>query len=312
MWRKLKQKLKKRLKNFIAAMVNEVLQEDLDRHLQITRQMEEFRSAPASMLASTIETQTTIPDLLRQIKNCAIPLRLERIDRNDFENWRKEYYLLDEQYKGNGDTAVEKILEHYLSMKYLPVIAGEMVIDMAAAGSKFAELLTKKSGKACYKLDLSYPPGIYSNQIGADVSHTGLPDSFADVLTFHCAFECLQGDADILFVSEAERILKKGGRWGIVPLYLDYRHFVKLGPKNDHRTVKLAENESWVWRDDTFLTCSFSRHYSPESFTRRILSRCGGFDCEIIHFTNIEELKRFYPGQRIYCHFLFRAQKSES
>ena len=309
MWHKLKQKVKKRLRDVIAAMVNEVLQEDLERHLQIAQQMEEFRSTPAAMLASAVEAQTTIPDLLKQINDGQIPLRLERIDRTDFENWRKKHALLDDQYKGNGDTAVEKVLEHYLSMKYLPVAAGEVVIDMAAAGSKFADLLTKKSGKTCYKLDLGYPPGICANRIGADVSHTGLTDSFADVLTFHCAFECLQGDADILFVGEAERILKKSGRWGIVPLYLDQRHFVKLGPKNDQRTVKLVENEFWVWRDDAFLTSPFSRHYSPESFTKRIISRCCGFDFEIVHFTNIDELKRFYPSQRIYCHFLFRAQK---
>jgi hypothetical protein len=234
---------------------------------------------------------------------------MERIDRNDFENWRKEYFLLDEQYRGSGDTTVEKILEHYLTMKYLPVVQGEVLIDMAAAGSKLADQLTIKSGKTCYKLDLGYSPGICSNRIGANVSHTGLPDSFADVLTFHCAFECLQGDADILFIGEAERILKKNGRWSIVPLYLDHRHFVKLGPKNDCRTVKLAENEFWVWRDDAFLASPFSRHYSPESFARQILSRCCGFDCEIIHFTNIEKMKSFYPGQRIYCNLLFRAQK---
>jgi hypothetical protein len=309
MWHKLKRNLKKRLRNYIAATVNEVLQEDLEQHLQIARQMEEFRSAPAGMRASTIESQTTIPDLLKRINAFTIPLRLERIDRNDFENWRKEYHQLDDQYKGKGDTAVEKVLEHYLSVKYLPIIAGDVVIDMAAAGSNFADLLTKISGKTCYKLDVAFSPGIIANRIGTDVSHTGLPDSFANALTFHCAFECLQGDTDILFVDEAERILKKSGRWGIVPLYLDQRHFVKLGPKNDQRTVKFAENEFWVWRDDAFLTNPFSRHYSPESFTQRIISRCGGFDLEIIHFTNIEELKSFYPDQRIYCHFLFRAKK---
>lgn len=309
MWFKLKQKIKNRLRSFIAPMVTEILEQDLEHQLQIARQMEEFRSSPAAMRASTIETQTAIPELLKQISAAAIPLRLERIDRSDFENWRNEYRLLDDHYKRNGDTAVEKVLEHYLSMKFLPVAAGDAVIDMAAAGSEFADLLTKKSGKTCYKLDTAYPAGVCANRIGADVCHTGLADSFADVLTFHCAFECLQGDADMLFIPEAERILKKGGRWGIVPLYLDQRHFVKLGPKSDRRTVKLAEDESWLWRDDAFLASPFSRHYSPESFARRILSRCGGFAAEIIHFTNIDEWQRSYPGQRIYCHFMFRAQK---
>jgi len=305
----LKQKIKKQLRNYIAATVNEVLQEDLEGHLRIARQMEEFRSSSVERRASAIEAQTTISDLLKQINVLGIPLRTERIDVNDFENWRKEHSALDDQYKGRGDTAVEKVLEHYLSMKHLPVVAGEVLIDMAAAGSKFADVLTKTSGKTCYKLDSAYPPGIFSNRIGADVAHTGLPDSFADVLTFHCAFECLQGNADILFIEEAKRILKKGGHWGIIPLYLDQRHFVKLGPKNDLRNIKLTENEFWVWRDDAFLASPFSRHYSPQSFAQRIISNCGGFNYEIIHFSDIEELKQNYLGQRIYCHFLFRAEK---
>lgn len=309
MWRKIKRQVKKRLRGLVALIGHQVRQEDPEHHLQIARQMEEFRSAPAAMRASAMEARTTIPGLLQQIRACAIPLRTERIDIDDFENWRKEHPLLDAHYKEKGDTAVEKVLEHYLSMKFQPIIGGDVVIDMAAAGSVFADLLTKKWGKPCFKLDLAYPPGISSNRIGADIGHTGLPDSFADALTFHCAFECLQGDADVLFPREAERILKKGGRWGIVPLYLDHRHFVKLGPQSDRRTVKLAENESWVWRDDGFLSAPFSRHYSPESFARRILANCGAFDGEIIHFTNIDELQHVYHGQRLYCHFLFRARK---
>lgn len=312
MWHRLKRKVKARLRSLISTLVNEVLEEDLERHLQIARQMEEFRSSPASRRASTIEKETTIPDLLTQIDAANIPLRTERIDINDFENWRKKHSMLDDQYRKNGDTTIEKVLEHYLSMKFLPIGPGDVVIDMAAAGSKFADLLTRESGKTCYKLDLGYDPGIHANRIGADASHTGLADSFADALTFHCAFECLQGDADILFAGEAERVLKGGGRWGIVPLYLDKHHFVKLGPKSDRRKVKLTENESWVWRDDAFQTSPFSRHYSPESFSNRVISNCNGFDCEIIHFANIEELKRIYSGQRIYCHFLFRARKIDS
>lgn len=305
----LKQAAKKRLRRYIASVVDDVLQEDLERHLQIARQMEEFRSAPAARRASAVEAQTNISDLLRQIDAAAIPLRTARIDTDDFRSWRKKYRKLEDRYKGLGDTTVEKVLEHYLMMTFLPYGADDVLIDMAAAGSRLAEILKKKTGQTCYKLDLEYPPGIRSNRIGANVVQSGLADAFADVLTFHCAFECLQGDADIRFVREAERILKKGGRWGIAPLYLEQRHFVKLGPKNDTRTVTLGENESWIWRDDAFLTSPFSRHYSPESFARRIVSRCAAFDCEIVHFTNLEELQRLYPGQRIYCHFLFRAKK---
>ena len=198
MWHKFKLNAKSKMWNYLAALTNETLRKKLARNLQIKQQMKEYRSSPPDRRASTIESRTTIPGLLKQISTCKIPLRMERIDRMDFEKWRKEFHLLDDRYRGNGDTADEKVMEHYLSMKYLPITKGEVLVDMAAASSIFADLLNSRFGVTAFKLDLDYPPGICANRIGADVVHSGLPDSFADILTFHCAFECLQGDADIL------------------------------------------------------------------------------------------------------------------
>lgn len=66
-----------------------------------------------------------------------------------------------------------------------------------------------------------------------------------------------------------------------------------------------------VWRDDAY-NVPFSRHYSLESFAGRIYSRIR-FDMEgkILYFKNLEEVIRHYPGQRIYCFFMFICEKKQ-
>jgi hypothetical protein len=309
MLKKVKGKIREKVRRLIAAQLDDMLGPALDRQLQLNRQWEAYQAAPAERRASFIESQTRISDLLRRLEECRIPVRREQIDGGAFARWRCEFWQVDKSYHRTDDVGVEKALEHYVAMTWLPIRPGEVVIDMAANVSPFAGLLARRNRNESYMLDLSYPPGIHGDRIGADVRRTGLPDAFADVLTFQCAFECLQGDADARFAAEARRILKPGGRWGIVPLYLDHSHFVKLGPRYDQRKLELDPGEPWVWRDDANLQAAFSRHYSPESFCKRIVAAARGFRVEIVHFSNIDELQAAYPGQRLYCHFLFRAQK---
>lgn len=132
-------------------------------------------------------------------------------------------------------------------------------------------------------------------------------NGFADVLTLHCAFECFQGDSDIRFVRETERILRNGGRLGIVPLYIDTIYFVKTSPWCDKRNIQVEPEAKWLWRDDKY-HAPFSRHYSPEVFVTRIASQMLNMEKKILYFTNLTELSEFYNGQRIYCYFMFKGK----
>lgn len=164
-------------------------------------------------------------------------------------------------------------------------------------------------GVKSYRLDLSFPKGINGIDIGADAGDTKLPDGFASVLSLQCAYECFMGDADILFVKEASRILNKKGRYGIVPLYLADTHFVSISPYCNQAKVIIEPEARKVWRDDEYKV-PFSRHYSPESFTERIYSRIpDDMEGKIIYFKNLEEVMRHYPGQRVYCFFMYIGQK---
>lgn len=309
MYRFLKGKLKKRLESFVERIVAEKLDEEFDTRLQIHKQMEEFENAPPEMLASKIEAKTSIPGLIRQFIKLGIPVREERIDIQDFIQWREKYKEIIIFYGDFKDVKVEKTLEHYLTMKYLDIYSKKVLIDVAASNSLFANIVPRHLNIKGYKLDIVYEPGIHNEKIGGDAGHMPVPDEFADILTLHCAFECFQGDADIRFVKEAGRVLTRGGCLGIVPLYVDDEYFVKVGPKYDKRKVEIEKGVRQVWRDDAYDAVPFSRHYSPASLEKRVIDNMGDLKYEIIHFTNLSDLEKHFPGQRLYAYFLLKAVK---
>ncbi len=269
----------------------------------------EFRNAGDHMLASKVEARTSIASLIGKMKHLNLSMKPVMIDLADFLRWRGEYSEFVSFYRHMGEASIEKQLEHYLTMKYLPVLSGDTVIDVAAASSPFVKILKEKMGISGYKLDQVYQPGLRNDEIGCDAGAIPVSDEFADVLTLHCAFECFQDPSDVLFASEAVRVLRPGGRLGIVPLYLDDVHFVKTGPRYDKRKVKVEADALWLWRDDKYEKEPFSRHYSPDSLKGRVIDHMNGLTCEIVHFSNLDEVRDRFPGQRIYCHFLLKAVK---
>jgi SAM-dependent methyltransferase len=309
MYKFLKGKIKKKLETFVEGIVTAKLDEEFDSRLQIHKQMEEFKNAPPEMLASKIEAKTSIPGLIERFIKLGIPVREERIDIHDFIQWREKYLEIIIFYDGLKDVKVEKTLEHYLTMKYLDIYSKKVLIDVAACNSPFADFVSRHLKIKGWVLDLVYEPGIHGTKIGGDAGQMPVPDEFADILTLHCAFECFQGDADIRFVKEARRVLTRGGRLGIVPLYVDDEYFVKIGPKYDKRKVEIEKGVRQVWRDDKYDAVPFSRHYSPESLEERVIDNMGDLTYEIIHFTNLLDLEKHFPGQRLYAYFLLKAEK---
>lgn len=233
------------------------------------------------------------------------------IDVSDFRKWLHAYPQIDFHYQGSADAHTEKCLEHYLSLTYLGLSPNDTFIDIAAAGSPFSELLHRRIGLTAYRLDLSFPKGIHGQDIGADAGDTGLPKEFATAMALHCSYECFMGDADVRFIHEAARILKPGGRYVIVPLYLDNTYFVATSPYCSQDDIIIDSGALKVWRDDPHRV-PFSRHYSPQSFAKRIYSRIPGEMTGTVYFIkNLCDVGKVYEGQKIYCYFLFVCAKSK-
>ena len=302
--------IKSIMKRLVYPIVESILDNEFDKRLIIADQMREFENADKDVLASNVEAQTDIEDLVSRLKEQGIPVIEKKVDIDDFEQWGEVYSEIRDNY--TGDVKIEKPLEHYLTMKYLEIKSEDVFIDIAAASSPWAQLLRKKYGMTrAYRQDLIYKDGINGIDIGGNAGNMALPDGFADILTLHCAYECFQGDSDKKFAKEVGRVLRQGGRLGIVPLYLDNVYFVKSGPKADKRFIDVEKEAKWIWRDDVYLFEPFSRHYSPESFRERVFNNLKGMKSQIIHFTNLSELEEHYKGQRIYCNFMFKAVKDK-
>jgi len=247
-----------------------------------------------------------------RLLSAGVPVEPDDIVIADFERWMNDFPEIRKHYENMGDVFIEKCLEHYLTFKHLNISAGDTYIDVASAGSPWAEVLNSRAeGRVyrAYRLDLSYPEGIQGIDIGADAGDTKLTDGFASVLSLQCAYECFMGDVDISFAIEADRTLNKNGRYGIAPLYLEDVHFVSTSPYCNQAEVIIEPEAKKVWRDDEYKV-PFSRHYSPESFVARIYSRIpDGMEGKILYFKNLDEIMRHYPGQKIYCFFMFLCEK---
>ncbi|GAH43540.1 unnamed protein product [marine sediment metagenome] len=274
----------------------------------IKKQLKDFKSSPENCRASFIDKQINPVELAKRYEKVGIKVDRVEINIKDFENWMGRYSSLIDYYKAMGDVFIEKVLEHYLTHKYCMVKRSDVFIDVAASGSPWADILSTQGNKA-YKLDLSYPSGINGIKIGTDAGNTGLPDNFADVLALHCAYECFYGDADIRFISEAERISRNGGRIGIIPLYTNNIYYNKTSPYCDQRKVQIDPEAKKIWRDDSYKV-PFRRHYSPEKFKTRIYAQIGSMKCKILYFTDLDELMEKYKKQQIYCHFMLYCEKA--
>lgn len=298
----------KRLKNKIKNVISCQIDKRIEEKLQLAIQMNEYINAPSDKLSSYVESKTEISGIIDEFKSIGINVVDERINIERFKNWMNEYPEVVAHCANHNDVKIEKILEHYLVFEFLKIKKHDVYIDIAACNSPYSKILTKH-GVDGYEQDLIYPSGIINRKIGGDASSLPVSEKFADVLSLQCAFECFQGNSDIGFIKESGRVLKAGGRLGIVPLYMDNVYFVKTGPKCDKRKVKVEKDAYWIWRDDLHLSEPFSRHYSPVSFKNRVYDNLIGMKGEIIHFTNLNELMKIFNNQRIYCHFMFRAIK---
>ncbi len=194
--------IKKKIKYFaechLKALIKPIIEEKIGRIFEIRSRLKEFENAPEIEKASYWEKKFEAQEFVERFLQAGIEVEEIKIDIRDFVKWMEDYSALVEFYSNMEDARIEKVLEHYLTLKYLDVKPTDVVIDVAAANSPFAKTLRQKGMKA-YRQDLVYHGGINGHDIGGDAGNMPVADGFADVLTLHCAFECFQRDADIRF-----------------------------------------------------------------------------------------------------------------
>jgi hypothetical protein len=272
------------------------------------KQLLDFKNAPPEMLSSTVLKLTDQKEILIRLRNTGIPINNEEIDIDDLIVWMDKYKELANYYKSNLENYIEKVLEHYLTYKYLHLKDNDVFIDVAAHMSPWAEILNNNLNIRAYKQDLRYAEGIDGVRIGGDACNLPLSPNSVDSMALHCSFECFQGDGDINLIKEAGRVLRVGGMIGIIPVYTATTHMVSTGPKCNLENILVEKEARWCWRDDRWGYSPFSRHYSPEIFKSRVFDNLCNMRGEILLFTNLQDIRNHF-NQKVFCSMMFRATK---
>ena len=189
------------------------------------------------------------------------------IDSKAYHDFKRRFRVSPWYALGYKD---KKILEHYISYSLLNLQKGEIYIDVASENSPFPLMFRKKLLVKAYSQDLTYKQGMHGWEIGSSADNMPLADNSVDAISLQCAFEHFQGDIDINFMREIQRVLTKNGRCCIVPLYMSHVFQNIVDPLTDYNCINFDADATVI--AEVALGGDFERVYNPESLKRILLT----------------------------------------
>ncbi|MBN2120511.1 MAG: hypothetical protein JW734_05610 [Candidatus Omnitrophica bacterium] len=227
-------------------------------------------------------------EIIKKLREKGIEVVDFEINIDDYRKFvaKAGYDKFPDYYQGGkGRNFIEKSLEHYLAAKLLGLSKEDVYIDIAASGSPAADIYHDIYGCVTYKQDLVFPRGLQGNTIGSDASDMPLEDGFASKMGLHCSFEHFEQDSDKRFIKEAKRVLGKGGKLCIVPLYLFKDYAIQTDPS-------FWPKEGISFEQDAVVYCArgwknrHGRFYDVPHFVDRIIKNLEGLKLTIYAVTN--------------------------
>lgn len=198
------------------------------------------------------------------------------IDLQDFA----EFKTLYRDERGMIDDA--KLVEYYISYRWLDLGSDDTYIDVAAQDCPFAFFVQNRFGCQVYRQDLYYmSKGIHGADIGGNASRIPLRAASVSKMSLHNSLEHFEGRSDIKFFREAQRLLRVGGKLLVVPLFIG----------DEYSTVKDA---GWVDRDGVKHLwgpgARFARWYDLPQFKARVLDNSKELAVYVYHVENAAEI----------------------
>jgi len=240
------------------------------------------------------ELDSRIIDLLNEYR---IKNKSYQIDLPQFKKYLSETNYSTNYYGGNSvhSEFLEKALEHFVSLQLILLNSESVIIDIGSANSPFCKIVTQKSGtQFSYSQDKIFKHGLHENKIGGLASDLPFGDESVDAITLHCSLEHFEGTQDKDFFREAERVLKKGGKCIVLPLYLSSQYTIHLDPISN--LLKSYSPDISDDKDAVVRHCDskqyFSRHYDVKAFSARIVNNPNLLEAEILHVENFKEVNK--------------------
>jgi len=177
-----------------------------------------------------------------------------------------------------------KTLQHYLAGELLDLSADDTFIDIASDISPAPDIYHRLYGCRSYRQDLIFPDGVHGDTIGGDAGHMPVQDGFATKMALHCAFEMFEQDSDIRFIKEANRVLAKGGKLCIVPLYLFTSYAIQTNPVTAIRSCMAFESDATLYCKKGWWR--YARYYDIPHLADRIRENLGDLELTIYILRN--------------------------
>jgi hypothetical protein len=195
-----------------------------------------------------------------------------------------------------------KAIEHYLSLEILNITKDDIYLDVASSNSVCPDIVKKTYHNKVFKQDIQYKDGVDGDTIGSNATTIPLPDNTLTKLSLHCSLEHFEDNADIAFLKEAHRIMKKGAKIIITPLYLATKPTILTSPsiweKKYIGVTKLPRfSKNYAILFDETIKQRQSKFFSPDTLLQEvILPFSVQFDFQILSMQNPNHKKLpFYP-----------------
>lgn len=200
----------------------------------------------------------------------------KEFSRVDVESWLIQGNLNSFVQK---DWFQKKGLEFFFTAHLLQIKPHDSLLDAAGGRSGYLSALRLNGHKGEHYLTDQIFDGIKKidkkvNIVGGDITAINLPDTSIDKIACHHAFEHFQGDKDIRFIEEIDRILKFGGMAVITPIFIADKYIECWNIPHQKKFDDLAE----LVIDETASIPGadedghFARIYDVDALERRVLS----------------------------------------
>jgi SAM-dependent methyltransferase len=253
---------------------------------------------PVMLGAISNTNSECVAEIVDVLSSIGISVRHFKVDKKEyFEFISKAGYKnkYPDYYK---DNFYEKTVEHFLCYSFLDLRHDDKFIDIASEHSPVKDIFSSLTGCVAYSQDIMYKPGIHGDKIGSNASDLPVLDQSFNAAVATCSIEHFENKSDVLFMNEMERILVKGGRVVIAPLYIYSKCCCQTDPR-----YSIPGNVSFD--DDATIYCTkgwgnrHGRFYSPESLFKRLIAPNRNMEFVVYVLENLEEI-----DPSVYCKFV--------
>lgn len=225
------------------------------------------------------------------------------IDFNSFNKWfdKIDYINNYPQYVAEfneGPLLTSKALQHFISLELLKLRGEFVFMDVASSNSVVPQIIAKHyPDSSVYKQDLNYEIGVNEKCIGSNADSIPLPDDSVDFITLHCSWEHFESTSDFDFLKEGSRLLRKGGRLCIIPLYMANIHAIHTSPSvyahkyiNQNNLPQFDPRAKLIIRDE--IKQRQSKFFSPKCLSDDLHQLSDLLNFTVHYFTNHEAVQR--------------------